>query len=382
MLGVGMLAAALGGGMAWWGGGEIGRGVGIIAAGLVVCALLLLVWKVLARPAKSQVSKVNTDNAPVLSVVVTPLGRVRSAHGRTDLLKGLKPGQIAENILINDQGVFMGGGQHTLPDGQTVQVFKGEQVDGTLYIIVPQAVFGSVSDTKLKERTDFFAGLGHDLKSPLNAVIGFSDIMDAEIRGPMPEAYRDYPGLIRESAETLLRLVEDMLGFAKSEAGTYEIDVAPLDVAASGEAVMRQSQAIADREGVTLRFVGDREVLALADARAVQRIWDNLVSNAIKYSNRDGVVTLRSEVHDGAALMEVADQGAGMSADDLARIATPFEQGENSRGRAGTGLGMAMVKVLAEMHGGTVRIRTAPGQGTIVTVRLPAASLELQRAAE
>jgi signal transduction histidine kinase len=365
MLGVGMLLAAFGGGVAWWSGGEIGRGVGMIALALIGCAFLILVWKLLSRSVKTPIAKApvgDIGEAPVLSIVVTPLGRIRSAHGNRNLLAGLRPGRLADEVLIDAQGTIMR--------------------DGTLYIIAPHAEFASPGDEKLKARTDFFAGLGHDLKSPLNAVIGFSDIMDAEIRGPMPEVYRDYPGLIRESAETLLRLVEDMLGFAKSEAGTYDIDVAPMDIAASGEAVMRQSQAVADREGVSLSFVGDREVLAMADPRAIQRIWDNLVSNAIKYSKRDGVVTLRSDMEGTTAVIEVSDQGAGMSADDLARIATPFEQGANARGRAGTGLGLAMVKVLAEMHDGSVRIRTAPGQGTSVKVSLPAASVELDRAAE
>ncbi|MEQ3746209.1 MAG: HAMP domain-containing sensor histidine kinase [Henriciella sp.] len=385
MLGVGMLLAAFGGGVAWWSGGEIGRGVGIIALALIGCALVILVWKLLSRSVKTPIAEApvgDIGEAPVLSIVVTPLGRIRSAHGNRNLLAGLKPGRLADEVLIDAQGTIMRDGLYTLSGGQTVRVFCGAQEDGTLYIIAPDAEFASPGDEKLKARTDFFAGLGHDLKSPLNAVIGFSDIMDAEIRGPMPEVYRDYPGLIRESAETLLRLVEDMLGFAKSEAGTYDIDVAPMDIAASGEAVMRQSQAVADREGVSLSFVGDREVLAMADPRAIQRIWDNLVSNAIKYSKRDGVVTLRSDMEGTTAVIEVSDQGAGMSADDLARIATPFEQGANARGRAGTGLGLAMVKVLAEMHGGSVRIRTAPGQGTSVKVSLPAASVELDRAAE
>jgi cell cycle sensor histidine kinase DivJ len=232
------------------------------------------------------------------------------------------------------------------------------------------------------ERTNFFAGLGHDLKSPLNAVIGFADVMDAEIRGPMPDAYKDYPGLIRESGETLLRLVEDMLGYARSETGAYELDLAPMDIAASGESVMRQSQAVADKAGIGLRMICDREVLALADAGAVRRIWDNLVSNAIKYSAAGDTVTLLSDVKHDQAIIQVRDTGTGMDADDLARIASPFSQGRNAKGRAGTGLGLALVHRLAEMQGGKVQIETAPGAGTTVTVTIPALSESQKRAAE
>lgn len=305
------------------------------------------------------------EKAPFLILDVSPVGRVRTILGRKTLLPGIRTGV---NV------------REALEGAQNVSVMQYPAVNGSWVMISP-AQLGQDAQAE-NERTNFFAGLGHDLKSPLNAVIGFAEIMDAELRGPMPEAYKDYPDLIRESGETLLRLVEDMLDYAKSESGTYQLDLAPMDIAASGESVLRQSRAMADKASVKLHMSGSGEVVALVDADAVRRIWDNLVSNAIKYSSPGDTVTLTAKTTGETCFLQVSDTGAGMDAEDLARIAKPFAQGRNAKGRAGTGLGLAMVQRLAEMQGGQVEIRTAPGAGTTVTVRLPSYLESDRRAAE
>ncbi|MEO1662018.1 MAG: HAMP domain-containing sensor histidine kinase [Pseudomonadota bacterium] len=318
-------------------------------------------------------------DAPVLVLNVSPLGRVRSLSGHTDWFPGLRVGsEITRFIAPDAETVEI----RTSSGPGSVSVSRLPFSKGEVLLLLPASQAGDALQQELLERTNFFAGLGHDLKSPLNAVIGFADIMDAEIRGPMPEAYQDYPGLIRESGATLLRLVEDMLTYAKSEAGTYELDLAIMDVAASGENVLRQSRAMADQAEVILKDRLNDETLAMADADAVHRIWDNLVSNAIKYSPPGSAVTLSAYERGDAVYLQVSDQGAGMDADDLARIAKPFAQGRNAKGRPGTGLGLTMVHRMAEMQGGTVEIRTGLGQGTTVTVRLPALSQSRKRAAE
>ena len=304
-------------------------------------------------------------DAPFLVLRLSPLGRVQTILGQQALVPGIQVGTDVDSELAQVTGV---------------RVIRIPRIDGSWIVCTPQSAVDEREDDK--DRTNFIAGLGHDLKSPLNAVIGFAEIMDGELRGPLPEAYKDYPGLIRESGDTLLRLVEDMLAYAKSESGTYELDIAPMDIAASGESVLRQSQAMADKAEVNLHMSGGAEVIAKADADAVRRIWDNLVSNAIKYSSPGDTVSLIAKTVGEACLIQVSDTGAGMDADDLARIAKPFAQGRNAKGRAGTGLGLAMVQRLAEMQGGQVEIRTAPGAGTRVTVRLPAYVANERRAAE
>jgi cell cycle sensor histidine kinase DivJ len=387
MLLLGIFAAVIGGAAAASGGGALGFGVGGAAFVIILLALFFIFAQRTNATAPmvasdEEGSRLDTEMPDIMAIEVSELGRIRGIRGRRDLIPHLKPGQIAEDVLVDQAGRSFVHGMTTRVAGREVSVIRGRRASGEVIFILPALEMLDISKQKLRERTNFFAGLGHDLKSPLNAVIGFSEIMDAEIKGPMPEGYREYPGLIRESADTLLRFVEDMLGFAKSEAGTYEIDKATMDIAASGETVFRQSKAVAERAGVTLVFNGTGEVLAVADARAVQRIWDNLVSNAIKYSRKGGRVEMCARSEKANAIISVTDHGAGMSAEDLALVATPFEQGANARGRAGTGLGLAMVKKLVEMHGGSVAIKTALGEGTQVTVILPTGIIAMKKAAE
>lgn len=392
VMAVGCAAAGLGALAVMLTGGVVGTWLG---ASILTTLIILQVIALLSRnapspalvselPAEPQAS-VLSENDPVLILSVSEQGRIRAISGREDFLPGLKAGRVAEDLLTRNRDYEGHLSSERFGPLSTIRV---PSKSGDVIIIFPAAADRpAVADQKdaseqVLERTQFFASLGHDLKSPLNGIIGFADIMDTELRGPMPEPYKDYPSLIRESGETLLRLVEDILGYAKAEAGTYELDVAPMDIAASGESVLRQSKAIAELSGIDLSMTNAGEVMAGADAGAVRRIWDNLVSNAIKYSSKGDSVTLAAFEKAGVSYLRVRDTGAGMDAEDLARIAKPFAQGHNAKGRSGTGLGLAMVQRLAELQGGQVKIETSPGAGTTVTVSLPALSASLKRAAE
>ena len=377
--GIGALAVMLSGGL-------IGLWLG--ATILTVLIILQTISLLMRRKADSNPHPIEpsetpaplvTENDPVLILSVSKEGRIRTYYGQSNYIPGLKIGRVLEDLLpaLREQNQATA----SLPGGN-FNLLRVPSSTGELVLLMPQDGASIGSQSELLERTQFFASLGHDLKSPLNGIIGFADIMDAELRGPLPEAYKDYPSLIRESGDTLMRLVEDILGYAKAEAGTYELDISPLDIAASGESVFRQSEGIAELSGVDLKLRSDGEVMALADAGAVRRIWDNLVSNAIKYSSRGDTVTMHAFEKNGVCVLSVRDTGAGMDAEDLARIAKPFAQGRNAKGRSGTGLGLAMVQRLAELQGGQVRIETAPGNGTHVLVTIPALSATERRAAE
>jgi len=238
---------------------------------------------------------------------------------------------------------------------------------------------GKVNEAEeaLSERTAFFAGLGHDLKTPLNAILGFADLMKAEVRGPMPDGYKDYPAIIHESGQDLMLLVDDILDLAKAEASGHRLDLEPVDLVASAASVMRQLEDQAERNEVKLALKAEDEVWAEADARAVRQIWQNLISNAIKYSDSGGMVTLWAGKSAGSVALSVKDRGAGMSQSDLERVSKPFMQGDNAKGRAGTGLGLAVVQRFAELHGGKVVIETEKGKGTLVRVTLPALDTDL-----
>ncbi len=333
------------------------------------------------------------DGSDVTIIDVSREGRVRSVSGDKSHGLDLRPGRVfidafpEENRRTINMRVKSGGFfTEKLSNGPTLELTVDRHETG-IRVFVNEAESASevvqsdpaadarirAAEQALMERTAFFAGLGHDLKTPLNAILGFSDLMRSELRGPLTDAYKEYSQLIHESGQDLLLIVEDILDYAKAEAGHARVELEPVDLVASGESVVAQLGAQATRAGVTLRILADKEVWAMADARAVRQIWQNLISNAVKYSESGGVVTLDARTGNGAVALSVRDTGAGMDADDLDRIAKPFQQGRNSKGRAGTGLGLAVVQKFADQMKGRVIIDTAPGAGTRVRVILPQA---------
>jgi len=235
------------------------------------------------------------------------------------------------------------------------------QVDPELDALRARA---EAAEHALISRTSYFASLGHDLRTPLNAIMGYAQMLQMNMGGGLSEKQVDQAGIINESGQDLLLLVDDMMDLAKAEADRQTLDLEPVDLGASGKSIMAQTQAIADRKQVKLNLRTYGEPWAKADARAVRQIWQNLISNAIKYSEAGGTVTLSASDRKDGAVLSVKDTGAGMDEDDLARIAKPFEMGANSKGVKGTGLGMTIVKTFADLHGADVVIDTAPGDGT------------------
>ena len=340
---------------------------------------------------------VDSPDTGELIVDVTREGRIRSVAGIPPAGLVFRPGRVfleafPEPLHAALRAHFASGGSFTeaLAAGTEIaftidkhdlgtRVFLSEVVTPAQPETVPEEVGATAArlqeaERALVERTAFFAGLGHDLKTPINAILGFSDLMRAEVRGPLPETYKDYAGLIHESGQDLLLLVDDILDYARAEAGQARLEPEPVDLVASGESVMAQLSGQAQRAGVALQQKAQGEVWAKADPRAVRQIWQNLISNAIKYSEQGSSVTLDARMGEKAVALSVRDTGAGMDADDLERIAKPFRQGRNAKGKAGTGLGLAVVQRFAEDMGGKVIIDTAPGAGTRVRVILPMAA--------
>lgn len=222
-------------------------------------------------------------------------------------------------------------------------------------------------------KSRFLAHMSHELRTPLNAVIGFSDMMRQRIFGPLPERYADYAQSIHEAGGHLLALINDVLDVSKIEAERYELSLEPFDardVVSSAIALVRVQ---ATEKGVTLSGMLPGEALAVrADERALKQITLNLLSNAIKFTPSGGVVTATLETVKDQLELVVADTGVGIAADDLRRLGRPFEQAGGADQRAlGTGLGLALVRSLAELHGGSMTMESTVGSGTAVTVRLP-----------
>jgi two-component system, cell cycle sensor histidine kinase PleC len=226
-----------------------------------------------------------------------------------------------------------------------------------------------------RSKSEFLANMSHELRTPLNAIIGFSEMMAKEIFGPVGhERYSEYAGDIHNSGEHLLSLINDILDMSKIEAGKMSLQPEPLMPGELVRQCIRLISARADEKRITVRMEGEELPEIEADPRALKQVVLNLLSNAVKFTPEGGKVVVRGfEAKDGIVL-QVADTGIGIAADDLPRLGRPFEQIESQHAKSyqGSGLGLALSKSLIEMHGGTLRIDSALGKGTTVSFTLPA----------
>jgi two-component system cell cycle sensor histidine kinase PleC len=230
-----------------------------------------------------------------------------------------------------------------------------------------------------RAKSKFLASVSHELRTPLNAIIGFSEIMAGAALGPIPERYREYAGDILASGRHLLELINDLLDMAKIEVGEMRAHPAEIDVEGALRAAQRQLREAAAKGGVAMTLAGpDSPPVLAADPRHFRQMLLNLLSNAVKFTGPGGEIALSAEIDPaGGLVVAVRDTGIGMSAEDLELALRPFGQVANALTRAhdGTGLGLPIVKALAELNGAEFRIDSAPGNGTRAELRFPAAAL-------
>ncbi len=237
-----------------------------------------------------------------------------------------------------------------------------------------QALAGALERARAAEtaRTAFVARLSHDLRGPLNGVLGFAEMIESgRVAADDAERIRDYAGSIADCARQCLGLVEELLAQRVAETETPRA-VDEIDAAATLREGLAALAPEAAGFGVTLEIAcASQPLRARVPPAALQRIAVNLVDNALRYAKAQVVARLRRE---GATLvLEVRDDGPGASAADLARLGAPLARGDQSgrRGGRGHGLGLASVRALAETRGGALRLDSAPGAGFTATVTLP-----------
>ncbi len=224
----------------------------------------------------------------------------------------------------------------------------------------------------------FLANTSHELKTPLNAIIGFSSMMHGEMANPLSnEEYTKYARLIQSSGEHLLALINDLLAMSKIEAGRFDLNEEPvalheiIDEATHLMALQARAKSIAVDTG------GAASAMTLrADPKALRQILLNVLSNAVKFTPEGGriaIATARSGA--GDAVVTISDTGIGIPPEALGRIFKPFERAhrQGTQKIEGTGLGLSITRGLVMLHGGTIELASTPGAGTVVTVSLPAA---------
>lgn len=225
-----------------------------------------------------------------------------------------------------------------------------------------------------RAKSEFLAAVSHELRTPLNAIIGFSDVMKQRLFGPLPARYAEYGDLIHESGIHLLDLIGDVLDMSKIEADRYELVTDRFDARDVVETCAKMLRLRAEDKGLTLSAdAGDHGLDVQADRKAVRQILLNLISNAIKFTPQGGAVAVMARAQGGHLLLAVGDSGVGMAPDEIEAIGSAFTQTRSARvsEERGSGLGLSLVRSLAEMHGGMMNVQSVQGEGTTVTVRLP-----------
>ena len=255
------------------------------------------------------------------------------------------------------------------------------------------AVMRDVTDRKIQEqaldlartaaeqadaaKTRFLATMSHELRTPLNAIIGFSEMIVQEDALMLDAARRkEYAQLINDSGQHLLSVVNGILDMSKMESGNFEISPEPFAPRAALVNCCSLLALKARESGIELatRIPEDLPVMT-GDPRAFKQVALNLVSNAIKFTERGGKVTVSAGVEGSRLLLRVTDTGVGIAADDLKRVGDPFFQAGKTyqRRHEGTGLGLSIVKSLVALHAGELTVQSRIGEGTTVTVTLPLA---------
>ena len=261
-----------------------------------------------------------------------------------------------------------------MPDGAVVSLYS----DITERKAAEQKMAQAWKEAELanQSKSDFLANMSHELRTPLNAIIGFSEVICGEFLGPMRDKkYLGYIEDIHSSGLHLLAIINDVLDMSKIEAGKLELASEIVTVQrVINESIRMVSERANSRNIELVSDLSGAETGIWGDERAIKQIMLNLLSNAVKFSHDGGRVDIRAALDTaGGLVLEVEDNGIGMSPEELVRALKPFGQANTGAARlyGGTGLGLPISKGLIEAHQGQLVIDSSPGRGTRVRVVLP-----------
>ena len=268
------------------------------------------------------------------------------------------------NILLNDLKIQN-------------KTLEQRVADRTAELVLANAELSRV----MRSKDDFLSAMSHELRTPLNAVLGLSESLAEGVYGDMNAKQVQSINTIAESGHHLLSLINDLLDLAKIGAGKMELELNNANVEDMCQASLRFVMEQAQKKKINLALAMDnKSVMLTADERRLKQILVNLLSNAVKFTPDGGSVTLETKCDlDSESLMfSVRDTGIGIAAEDLSRLFSPFTQLDSklSRQYSGTGLGLALVLKLVELHGGSVAVESEIGKGSCFTIRIPCKGLE------
>lgn len=241
----------------------------------------------------------------------------------------------------------------------------------------------ATAEAEARAAAEVLTDLSHEMRTPLNAVLGFAGALESDMFGPLGHPkYYEYVDYIRASGRHLLDLVTSILDLSRIEADRYALKRESTDPGAVAAECAGMMRLAAEKAGLQLRTEISADLPRChLDPRALRQILLNLLANAIKFTS-DGSVTLTVDHRDETLRFVVADTGVGMNAQDLARLGTRFTaaQGAGVRGAKGAGLGLALASALSALHGGALTFASAPGEGVTATVLMPVTAPPVARA--
>ncbi len=242
----------------------------------------------------------------------------------------------------------------------------------SLIVVVWLLGFAQRGESREQAMSHRIAEVSHELRTPLTHILGFSEMIERQIFGEVGARYVEYAGLIRKSGTHLLGLVNDLLDLSRIDAGKFELQLETFDVRTVIEDVVRVSIDSAEKKQIALGMLTPEAPLhVMADDRAVKRMLINTVGNAIKFTPEGGRVMVQAAVVSGALQIDTIDNGPGIPEAERATLGQAYERGSGGARAEGTGLGLALVRALAALHGGTLSFHEAPGGGALVRLTLP-----------
>jgi signal transduction histidine kinase len=277
---------------------------------------------------------------------------------------------LTSGPLYRRDGSVLQAATVPLPDGNVLLTYL--DVSDTSRVERALREKNEALETAGRLKSEFIASVSHQLRTPLNAAIGFAEILTNGYFGSLNARQLEYSRGILASSHQLLALIDDIIDLASFEAGYLSLDKEQIEVADMLDAVIGLTRERAQSRGIALTLSCRPEIGAIeADGRRLKQALFNLISNAIKFTPPGGTIAVAAERSGNQLLLSVADTGIGIPAADQARALEKFEPG--AKGAGGTGLGLSLVRTLVELHGGAVELASAPGRGTRVTCRLPSA---------
>jgi PAS domain S-box-containing protein len=317
------------------------------------------------------------EDATLLAQRIHPDDVHRLAAEAEDSHRHLTPIQQEYRVLLPSRGLRWVAARsmpHRMPDGSTQ--WYGVMTDITDQKLYQEAVVNAQAAERANQaKSDFLSRMSHELRTPLNAVIGFAQLLRMDTQRPMDEEQHRRVALIEEAGAHLQAVINDVLDLSRIEVGSLPLSIESLNLRALGDEALNLVEEMAHSAAIKLlppEIAGDLYVRG--DRVRLRQVLVNLLSNAIKYNRQGGTVQLKARAQGSEVLMEVSDNGIGMSEEQQQHLFEPFNRlGVESSGVDGTGIGLVIVRKLLELMKGEVRVTSHKGRGTTVCVTLASA---------